>query len=491
MASMAVATAFLYGDSTSSPLKIDFIAFLRDAIDFSVEALLCDSRLAEAALHLARLTESTEREIEGAEAFATEVSLALDRISIGDVASSLAARCQTHVRQAAAEFVRSEGEAARAAVVTEKAREARAESVERASVTKAFEKLVLRNALPEATFATHLRGEGATRYDAKLHGKTAYGLEWVVALEIPSSHLLAHVVRIDRIVDRLEIDAPEEAGWIHKETKLRPQRFDRLHLAALTLDAAGATIKLRAAPDGTGTGFDVSLRHDPPTARIVRIREGKAATDAPYDAVGENITKLRSLYDKLAAMTNELAAHKKKLLSASFDETPIQEIERPRILAERLIANIAPTVQQISKRSLSPGELVLRRLLSDNRREELFLSRAEIDQKLEPLSIALRRTFEPFKLWDAASQRPEHVGSAPEQTLPKSLPPPARPSRAPSPLPLPKPTPKVDAEAILNVPSPAGTEKSPPPPALRPSTPPLPPLPSVPSPSTRPPRSPT
>jgi hypothetical protein len=489
---MAVATSFLYGDSTPSPLKIDFIAFLRDAIDFSVEALLCDSRLADAAQGVARLAESTEREIEGAEAFATEVSLALDRISIGDVGSSLAARCKTHVREAAAEFVRSEGDATRAAVVTEKARAAQAESGERASVTKAFEKLVLRHTLPEATFATHLRGRGATHYDAHLRGKTAYGLEWAVALEIPSSHLLAHILRIDRVIERLEIDAPEEAGWIHKETKLRPQRFDRLYLAALRLDETGATIELRAAPDGTGSGFDVSLGHDPPTARLVRIREGKAAADAPYDAAGENITKLRSLHDKLAAMTSELAAHKKKLLSASFDFTPVQEIERPRILAERLIANIAPTVQQISKRSLSPGELVLRRLLSDNRREELFLSRAEIDQKLEPLSTPLRRAFEPLKLWEMAPQRPEPAVSPPEPALPKSLPPPAHPSRGPSSLPLPKPAAKVDAETILHVPSPAGAEESPPPPALRPSMPPLPPLPGAPPPrSTRPPRLPT
>ena len=146
--------------------------------------------------------------------------MALDRISIGDVGSSLAARCKTHVREAAAEFVRSEGDATRAAVVTEKARAAQAESGERASVTKAFEKLVLRHTLPEATFATHLRGRGATHYDAHLRGKTAYGLEWAVALEIPSSHLLAHILRIDRVIERLEIDAPEEAGWIHKETKM-------------------------------------------------------------------------------------------------------------------------------------------------------------------------------------------------------------------------------------------------------------------------------
>jgi hypothetical protein len=393
------AASYLYGDSSPSPLKFDFIAFLRAAFDFSVEVLLCDSRLTDAAQRVVQLADSTEKEIEGAEAFAAEVVRALDRVTVGD-RHSMAARCASRIRQGAVELIRSEAEVARAGVVTEKARAVQAEPGERATCVRAFENLVLRHTLPETVSVTTLRIEGGTRYAAEFHGKTAYGIEWVVALDIPPAHPLASILRIDRIIERLEIDAPEEAGWIHKETKVRPQRFDRLHLAAMTVDDAETIINLRADPDGTGAGFDLSFKHDVSAVRLFRIREGDGPADSPYDAVGDNIAKLRSLHDALVAMTGELAEHKKTLLSASLDDTPIHELERPRVLAERLIANIAPTVQQISRRSLAPGELVLKRLLSDNRREEVFVSKAELDTKLEPLSIPLRRAFEPFKLWE-------------------------------------------------------------------------------------------
>jgi hypothetical protein len=429
---MAVATGYIYGDSTPSPLKIDYIAFLRAAFDFSVEVLLCDARLTDAAQRITQLAETTERDIEGAEVFAAEVSRALDRVTVGD-RHSMAARCALKIRQGAIELIRSEAEAARAAVVTEKARAEQAEPGERASCARALESLILRHTLPETVSITTLRIEGGTHYAAELHGRTAYGIEWVVALEIPEPHPLANILRVDRILERLEIDAPEEAGWIHKETKVRPQRFDRLHLAALTVDPTETIINLRAAPDGTGAGFDLSFKHDLPAVRLFRIREGEGPADSPYDATGENVAKLRSLHDALVAMAGELAQHKKTLLSASLDDTPVEQLERPRILAERLIMNIAPTVQQISKRSLAPGELVLKRLLSDNRREELFVSKAELAAKLEPLSMALRRAFEPFKLWEPPPppHRPEPIALNSELPQPEA-PAAGHPSKGPS-----------------------------------------------------------
>ena len=54
---------------------------------------------------------------------------------------------------------------------------------------------------------------------------------------------------------------------------------------------------------------------------------------------------------------------------------------KPTLLVERLIATMAPVVQEIAARSQSPGELVLRRLLSGDRREEIFLSKARAEER--------------------------------------------------------------------------------------------------------------
>jgi hypothetical protein len=402
---MGAPTRYFYGDSTPSPLETDFIAFFRDAFDFAVAVLLCDARVTEAMQRVSKLSDATESEIARAEAFVAEASRTLDRADVGD-RDSLAARCAARIRSGAKELVRAEAEGARAAVAIEKTRVVQATATERDICAKALEALLLRHRLPDAEVVMQIRFESPTHYDAQIRGHTPYGLEWVIALEIPPSHPLVQVLRIDRVVQRLDVDAPEEAGWIHKEVKIRPQRFDRLYLAELKVDPTDTTIKLRVAPDGIGGGFDLSFKHDVPHVRLVRILEGGASTDSPYDVVGEDVEKLRALRDALIAMTSDLAEHKKSLLKASLDGAPIQQLETPRVLVERLIANIAPTVQQISKRSLAPGELVLKRLLGDNHREELFVSKAELARKLEPLSIPFRQAFEPLGLWESHASGP-------------------------------------------------------------------------------------
>jgi hypothetical protein len=441
----AVPTSYLYGDSTPSPLKTDFIAFLRDAFDFTVQVLLCDARLTEATQRVTQLSQATERDVQNVEAFAVEVSGALDRISIGP-AESLASRCAARVRQTVADVVRSEIDSARAAVQASTGRANQAASTERETCARVFEALVLRHTLPEATGSMRLVLEGAG-YSAQSTASTPYGLKWALALEIPQSHPLAHVLRLDRLVERLEVGAPEEAGWLHKEIKIRPQRFDRLHLTELSVDPAETRIKLRAAPDGNGPGFDLAFQHKTGAVQLRRVQDAGTVPDAPYDVTGEDVARLQSLRESLRGMLAELAEHKKSLLQASIDDTPLKELESPRLLADRLIGNIAPTVQQIARRTLSPGELVLKRLVRDNQREEVFLSKSELEKKMEPLPPSLRHAFDPLELWgEAAAQKVVPAARARMET-PSSMSPRAPVARH-TPLPRPAAAPREERPAV-------------------------------------------
>jgi len=404
---MGTPTGYLYGDSTPSPLKTDFVAFLRDAFDFAVQVLLCDARLADTGRRVAHLSELTEKEIERAETLATHVSRALDVATVGDQ-DSLAARCAARIRQGAKDLIRAEAEGARSAVAAEGTRAAQTMATEHDAVVKAFEALLLRNTLPDAVETIRLAIQASGQYDAQIHGQTPYGLQWVVALEIPPSHPFAHVLRIDRVIARLEVEAPEEGGWLNKEVRIRPQRFDRFHLVDLMVDPGSTTAKLRTAPDGSGGGFDLLFKRAAPNAQLVRVVEGGPSTDAPYDVVGEDLGKLRSLHDTLVAMARELGEHRKALVMGTLETIPLGMLELPRVLVDRLIANIAPTVQEIAKRSLVPGELVLKRLLGDNHRDEVFLSKRELEKKLEALPPALRAAFDPLELWErGATNAPE------------------------------------------------------------------------------------
>jgi hypothetical protein len=407
---------YLYGDSTRSPLTTDFIAFLRDAFDFAVDVLQRDGAVSDAVQRANQLSDATDREIAAAEALVSELSLTLDRVTVGD-GDSLAARCSARIRSGIQELVRAEVDASRAAVGTERARAQQAAESARRACARAFETLLLHQDLPDAVTSMKLTVETATQYDVQLRGRTPYGLAWVLGVEVPPQHPLARVLRVEQIVERLQIEAPEEAGWIHKEVKIRPQRIDRLYLAELAVDPSKTILKLRGTPDGTGAGFDLSFWTDSLRIDLVRVVEpGVANPEPPYEVVGDDAAKLRSLRDALVAHANELVEHKHSLISASLDDTAIHELEPPRVLVERLIANMAPAVEEISRRSLMPGELVLKRLLGGNHREEVFVSKADLLSKLEPLPVALRRVFEPLKLWEPTEPAP--AGADP--TIPKA-----------------------------------------------------------------------
>jgi hypothetical protein len=58
---------YLYGDSTPSALKINFIALVCDVFDFAVDVLLHDAGVGAAMQDVERLSEATEKEIAMAE----------------------------------------------------------------------------------------------------------------------------------------------------------------------------------------------------------------------------------------------------------------------------------------------------------------------------------------------------------------------------------------------------------------------------------------
>jgi hypothetical protein len=316
--------------------------------------------------------------------------------------------------------VRTEAASAREAAAAEAKRAAQTAAAARAVCERALEALLLRQEIPDAVAVVKLGvDESSGQYDARLIARTPYGLSWELGLQIPPSHELARVVRIDRVVERLEIQVPDETGWPLKAPKLRTQRLDRLFLAELVVAPAETFMKLRAAPDGTGAGCNLWFHHESPAVRLERVLAGGPAPDSPCDIDGDDAEKLRRLRDGLAALAGDVNATPNRVspVHARIDDTPVHE-HQTHAIVERLIANVAPRVDEIARRSQAPGELVLRRRLGDNHREEVFLSKADLRAKVAPLPPALRGAFAPLNLWDGAPLPPPDAQAQDRPSIP-------------------------------------------------------------------------
>jgi hypothetical protein len=84
------------------------------------------------------------------------------------------------------------------------------------------------------------------------------------------------------------------------------------------------------------------------------------------------------------------------LVEATFESGDFRLHPKFRDLVERLVAQMAPIVQEITRHSLTRTELVIRRLLSNERREEIFVTKATLREKYAPLPDEHRALFHPF-----------------------------------------------------------------------------------------------
>src|SRR5204863_9063938 len=166
--------------------------------------------------------------------------------------------------------------------------------------------------------------------------------------------------------------------------------------------------------------FDVMFAPEGGAVRMARVDQQEGAGDQTFDVDDDDAGKLLALQVKLAAAAVSLTGHRRRMVDARLEAEPVRTHAKPTLLAERLIANMAPVVQEIAARSQSPGELVLRRLLGGDRREEIFLSKAELKLKLEPLVEGNRALFEP--LWANAPQPAPRAVAVSDMPTPMTVP---------------------------------------------------------------------
>jgi hypothetical protein len=437
---------YLFGDSTDSSLEFNYLAFLRDALDACVTILQSDAGLVAGRERKQARERAASEAIHAVEAFGKAAHQLAEPIAHGSPDSPVG-RAATSVQHAATDAVRRESAQARAALQADlDLIDGEAQRL-RSRCVGALGTLLQAHDLPDAEESLLVRWNGAS-YEARLKQKSKFGAEALIELDIPSSSIFGHDVRIDRIAEGVEVHAPESAGWLKKEVKMVPHKLGRHHVTEVVVNGAGVTVKARTATESGAQGFDIHVdgKGD--------VRIDRAGEDGlQFDTDDRDAPKLRILAEKLEAAADALREHRRSLAGAQLDGAPLADHAHPRVLAERLIDAMAPVVQQIARHSLSPGELVLKRLLAGDRREEIFVSKSELAQKLEALPASLRKAFAPLGLDDGAAERDakEPVPMVPAPPVLPGMPPGERAARKtmpPPPPPPPRLPPAATAAAI-------------------------------------------
>jgi hypothetical protein len=407
--------SFLFGDSTPSPLETNFIQYLRDLAEAGAQLLLAEQQLQAESGRTADRRRAADAELAKIDGLAGLVQRALEEAAKPG-ADSPSGRCAAAIVRSSADLVRAEADRSRAAFSDALSKMDAQVAKEREACVRALEKLLLKQDLAGSKPVLTLQLRGGVRFDARLGMATSYGVEASVDLDVPATHAFAKPVRLDRFVEHLEMETAE-GSWLSKETKLRPHRFEKYHILEASLGVDQSVLKLRQGADGSGRGFDVKLRRQPLQVSLLRVDDPPKSGDQPAELGPVDAAKFLALCDALGAATADLIKSRRALASASLDGKPLKDHDRPSAVLERIVSAIAPAIQEIARRSPSPGELVLKRLVGDDRREEIFLSKEEFRKKVEAASPAMLRVLEPLGLFAAAPApaRPEPPAAAPAE----------------------------------------------------------------------------
>lgn len=476
---------YLYGDATESPLDRNYIEYLKAVLEFSVSVLTSVEAVRELNRQGKDRQKYAAKELKQLDFVAKRLANALDDCA-GIETVPTTDRVLESLRNLALGEVRKAESAVRGSLEGELRKIDTSVRQHRADNLRRLEKLLLKHDLPESRQWVDVKMGDDGMYSATLRGVSTSDVSWVMQLDIPDDHLLAQPLRIDRLFPDMAIKVPEMSGWISKSVKLRTHRLGKEYVSDLAHHKGRALLRIRANIGDKDNGFDIAFNAKGLPSSIARKVKGEASE--PFEPQPDDADGLRELFNRVASASSELVSRRTSLRSAKLDDKPIEEHTAPAVLVERLVAQMAPHVSEISTHSLSADELVLKRVLTDDRREEIFASKKDLREMLAPLSPDVQQIFRPLDLGiKARSKAPERPSESPAPR-----PSDARALRPASEAPAAMPTP---AAPPVETPSPPAATPSPPaapffPPAVPAPTPSQPssPMAAMPSPPLPPPR---
>ena len=385
--------ARVYGDSTPFPHDIDYIHLLRDGVDCSVRLL--------AAQHAIRVAEeraeAVERTMRGEVA---ELNALFERVqsaargenlgmdSVVRASGQIGSAARTIVDGAVRDLeARTESEVSQAAHVVDKARE---------GSLGAIEQFLEQHTPPETRSCLNLTASPEQNAGhVTLH--TPFGVSAVFGVAIEPSHVWARPRKVGDYAAHAEISMPKEAGWLSKRVEMAPVRLERLFISDLTVAEGAGILRIRRGP-GIGPGYEFRIERDAAISVCPVREDGTVEDQHPLVLADADQAVMRGIWQNVIGSASDLTRERQRLVSGTFNGRPLLEIESPRTLADALVSHMAPVVAEISRRSGAPGELVLRRTLTEGRREETYCTHTELLEKILVLPPDLRVAFSALHL---------------------------------------------------------------------------------------------
>lgn len=391
---------FLFGDSTPFPLGYNFLATLEVFMTAATRVVQLDQdsqRLARQA------DEAAQARVSGLEVLEQFHGSTMRMLSDASqkVQHPLVLEYAQHLSEYAARHVEDHRRSVVAAN-DQDAMQLRAEGErierEQRSALEAFLK-VARFPVASTKLQMRLEGEGKdAHYEGSASFETPDGIHMAFTLAPSRAAPWAAPKRVVEVAQGVELHVGVEKSWLRGTVTAKALVVDDWVITHL--DASDDMLELalrRRLSEKESLHFSLRRTEAGVLGRVEY--PGQSAGGAlPTNLAPADVAQLERLWLGLRTVTRDVLDQKEQLVVVNLDGQSVFESGRASAFVARLVASFAPMVLQIADRSPSEFELSLKMETEGGRREELYLRKEQLLERLAPLTSSGRAVFAPLGL---------------------------------------------------------------------------------------------
>jgi hypothetical protein len=381
----------LYADSEPFPLSYPFLPTLERFVKSAAGALQALTALRALNRDVAEQRAGAVRDIERLEGFIGDVLAAVESAR-GRSDAPLVGTYAEELRT----FIERSSQASR--VTRERELENKVEEKQkkidslRATIRERIGEFLLSAHfdISEARFRVRL-GEGRYRLWATVTVPPSLEIGYQLAADkMPEWH---EARRLGAFTGEMELQVGMKKAWLSRDLTREVVRVDEYILAAAVLDRNRAEVHLRRRADGPSDTLVLFLQRSDAGFSAVIDRPGEGNEAARFQAVPEDLPKLEAIWQRLHEACSATLERKQTVESVVLDGLDVFEDERVVGFINTFIAQYAPVVGEIARRSPAPRELSLKLEHDDGRREEIYLKKDQLAAHLNGLDAEVLEQF--------------------------------------------------------------------------------------------------
>lgn len=389
---------YLYGDSSESGLEQDYLHFLKNFLSFATKVLKGEARVIKAKSHSSSTHDTADQNRAQLDRLRRMIHSTIKEASEFIPLKSQPHRAAQAIWASTETIIKESVEKLSINVVGAKKSSTDLSLSERNNVFHLLEDFLIEQDIPgtDNFYDLHL-GSNKESYAIRQSSYTPFGIETIFNVDGSKQGTFSKIAKIKDFKQGLKIQAPSISGLVVKTKKVKPHPLDDFYLVSFRTTKTSIIFVLRTERHLDSDGFDIEIHRKGNVVKMASHTKGDP-NPKPFEVNLQDVPHLIALAEDVEKQSNYLTTCKSEMLEAKLNNEPIKHLSHPTELLEQIVEHISPVVRSISERSLSEKELVLKKVLEDDKREEIYLSKKELLDKISEIPEKLQHVFNPLGL---------------------------------------------------------------------------------------------